>query len=695
MDANEWNIPGHWKASARDTGPTLPSTTPQSDQTGIPELPVIEGQLDHLLIPVTNENERRIHDLSEKQTQALDNLDNSADTSKQSGGHVPNEFDFALLSNQAAEPGNTGLLLEISAINAVNLSTIRAGSTAVGISAEARSTPAPSDNVTTGYNVLELNAQTSHPKATAVDGFGRRCHMSIEREQVVPKTTSKSTSEDSPEWSDVGVSTATSPGDDSVGAVSEELDEMEIDGPAGAFTESNKSWNDFSRAREETSILNPTHSYPTPGSDSPATPIPAEECIESHASFSPSETAKQEFILPCSPASPADNSACGNTGSAPNASNLASTGQNRPSFGVLQDCYPDLERDHNSTFATEDDLGDKEIESILEDAYEFLKDSSDIPNLNSATEPKTPARAGESPEDSQLEDGPATDAAVSELALASVVPPTCSTNIISPASCQTDDDVGVGYSKNRKRKRTPEADDPETRRASPNSTLPNGSIQATASQSSLLVDDEDLVVSDDLSSLSSCPGSPPPEPADYTATQEPSPMDVTFSTLTERERSQVRRTGDHLLMPDFSRFLEQHSRHWFTSGFWNGATWKINKTSRTNSPPDRAGLISYLVTLQHEDEMQYLRLLVSRVLLFLLYEREIECERRHGTAVTALKKTATNNLCHTSGLSGLEKRKIKKSFHNNKRIGECWWWCVRFFGPSFLLRCSREAAKKM
>jgi hypothetical protein len=378
-------------------------------------------------------------------------------------------------------------------------------------------------------------------------------------------------------------------------------------------------------------------------------------------------------------------------GTTSDTSSSISTGTNHLSSDTQLDIDPDPERDHDP-MCTEDDLGDEEMESILGDAYEFLKGSSDKPSLDSETEPKNSARARESPKNTYPG-----DAAVSELALPSDLSPSCTANVPSPASRQTDDDIGVGgYSNSRKRKRTQEADDPTARRASHDSTSSNGSIQASASQSSLLADDEDLVVSDDLSSLGSSPaGSPLLEPAVHSATPEPSPLDTTFSTLTEREKSQVRRTGDNLLMPDFPRFLEQHSRHWFVSGFWNGATWNINQTSSMSLSTDRAGLISYLVTLQNEDEMQYLRLLVSRVLLFLLYEREIECERRRGTAATALKQTATNNLCHTSGLSGLEKRKMKKSFHNHKRLGEYWWWCARFFGPSFLLRCSREAAKKM
>ncbi|KAJ5288108.1 hypothetical protein N7478_003794 [Penicillium angulare] len=128
-------------------------------------------------------------------------------------------------------------------------------------------------------------------------------------------------------------------------------------------------------------------------------------------------------------------------------------------------------------------------------------------------------------------------ATVSELALASASSASSPANVLSPVSRQADDDVGSGHSKNRKRKRTADVDDPTARTASQNATSPYDRIQAAASQLSLLADDEDLVVSDDLSSLSSTPGSPLLEPADPGAIQEPSPLDVTFSRLTEREIS--------------------------------------------------------------------------------------------------------------------------------------------------------------
>ena len=77
------------------------------------------------------------------------------------------------------------------------------------------------------------------------------------------------------------------------------------------------------------------------------------------------------------------------------------------------------------------------------------------------------------------------------------------------------------------------------------------------------------------------------------------------------------------------------------------------------------------------------------------FVRKIECERQRGIAETALKRNVVSTLCNSRGLIPVEKRKLHKSVHNEKKIGEYWWWCVYYFGPSFLIRCSKEAGKKM
>ena len=105
--------------------------------------------------------------------------------------------------------------------------------------------------------------------------------------------------------------------------------------------------------------------------------------------------------------------------------------------------------------------------------------------------------------------------------------------------------------------------------------------------------------------------------------------------------------------------------------------------------------MTYLLDLQNESDTYDVKLRTARVSLFLFFKREIICERQRGTANTALKRNAVRKLCNSRGLGLAEKRKLHKSFHNEKKIGEYWWWCVSFFGPSFLLRCSKEAGKKI
>ena len=168
-----------------------------------------------------------------------------------------------------------------------------------------------------------------------------------------------------------------------------------------------------------------------------------------------------------------------------------------------------------------------------------------------------------------------------------------------------------------------------------------------------------------------------------------------FPHITSRQRSQVQRTGDHLLLDGLATFLERYSRAWKVCRFWKGPVWNTAGSSKSSPGQDRAGLMTYLLGLQNDSDTYDVKLRIARVSLFLFFEREIVCERQPGTANTALKRNAVSKLCNSRGLELAEKRKLHKSFHNEKKIGEYWWWCVSFFGPSFLLRCSKEAGKKM
>jgi hypothetical protein len=77
-----------------------------------------------------------------------------------------------------------------------------------------------------------------------------------------------------------------------------------------------------------------------------------------------------------------------------------------------------------------------------------------------------------------------------------------------------------------------------------------------------------------------------------------------------------------------------------------------------------------LVGLHNDGAIHDVKLRTATVSLFIFFEREFECERRSGAAETALKRNAVRNLCNSSGLRSVERRKLHKSFHNEKKDSE-------------------------
>lgn len=227
----------------------------------------------------------------------------------------------------------------------------------------------------------------------------------------------------------------------------------------------------------------------------------------------------------------------------------------------------------------------------------------------------------------------------------------------------------------------------------------NNGQQTSSFNASLSADEEDLEAQSFLSLPDSGSGSLndecTTEAGDGNDIHCPNSLESILSKITPKEVAQVRSTGDQLLLCDLGSFLERHSQTWAVSGFWNAPSWNISGSSRIISRSNRAGLMNYLEGLKQEDETHCLKLCAARVELFLFFVREVEHERRRGTAESVLKKNATSNLCNTVGMTPAETKKLRKSFYNNKQLGEYMWWCMCFFGPSFLLRCSKEARKKM
>ena len=195
--------------------------------------------------------------------------------------------------------------------------------------------------------------------------------------------------------------------------------------------------------------------------------------------------------------------------------------------------------------------------------------------------------------------------------------------------------------------------------------------------------------------LASPPSTQLAESLDGLGSPEPRDIWKAFPEVTSHQRSHIERTVNCLFRDDLTKVLEKHSGTWNTSGFWNGPVGNTAASSKFPSGPNQTGPTAYLLGLRNDSETYDLELRVARVHLFLLLQREIIRECRRGTPKKTAKSNAISNLCNSKGLGLAEKTKLHQLFLSEKRIGGYWWWCVSFFGPSFLLRCSTKAGKSM
>lgn len=114
----------------------------------------------------------------------------------------------------------------------------------------------------------------------------------------------------------------------------------------------------------------------------------------------------------------------------------------------------------------------------------------------------------------------------------------------------------------------------------------------------------------------------------------------------------------------------------------------------------------YVEAIEKQVKANVLRIRFGRVLLYLLYIKEIEEKRRrrqHGLKEGGRVETeAINSLLEgiyaeerRGSCDGKMKEKIRKLFHQQKRHGERWWMLTCFAGPGVLLVCSEKTGKKM
>ena len=540
----------------------------------------------------------------------------------------------------------------------------------------------------------------------------------------------------------------------SVGAIPGEPDEMEIEEEEGPNRD-DITCDDQPPSHEtsaETPVPDSDLSYPTPNSNPRNTPILANKRLRKLAEAPPTIITRKEISTPSPSQSPfldhhsfdqiPDNYqnepsiAAAPTGDPAhsgirctiNASNRAATGNSNlpssislgqpPITPGLQPNFEDADssREHHndpeSALANDNNFGDKDIQSALHDAQRFLEATPDTSETNLGGPPIMTAQTGAPledtdnvPESDLNSDAEGSNAASANLLGLDDPPSRMLDSELSTTSQQEEaDQVETCSSNGRKRKHahiSPEeycGSSPRIARLS-SEVMSDSEQEASASHASSRADEEEFDAQSFLSSPDSGSRSPTNEHTTETGDENnihnPTSLESIFSKITQKEVAQVRSTGDQLLLRNLGSFLERHSQTWTASGFWSAPSWNIIGSSSIVSRSNRAGLINYLEGLKQEDEMHCLKLCAARLELFLFFVREVECERKGGTAESAVKRNATSNLCNTAGMTPAEAKKLRKSFYNNKQLGEYMWWCMYFFGPSFLLRCCKEARKKM
>ena len=431
-------------------------------------------------------------------------------------------------------------------------------------------------------------------------------------------------------------------------------------------------------------------SYPTPGLDSPSTPIPSSKRTKRSAVETPSQG-----FLPSPSQTPTYSSHL-----ADRPSNSCGGRSSSDKCHLPREAFSDVTE---KMFVDDYSFENMDIQSIRDRMLPILEniDTSEANLEDSAIKTQSLSKPTDYPPENAQHQAATPPRRASILSATSDLSDNMS--VISSEDVEQFDDHHINGLKRKHSVALPEECDSSTPSSTDHSleTFSSGPLaeSVTSHSSDGEEYEEGSGMQSPLSQSPSEPTSPSPtqlaEDMDNIGPPESSGIWTAFPQITSHQRGQVQRTGDRLLLDDLATFLEKYSGTWKVSGFWNGPVWKTASPSKSSPGQDRAGLMTYLLDLQNDSDTYDVKLRIARVSLFLFFEREIICERQRGTANTALKRNAVSKLCNSRGLGLAEKRKLHKSFHNEKKIGEYWWWCVSFFGPSFLLRCSKEAGKKM
>jgi hypothetical protein len=181
----------------------------------------------------------------------------------------------------------------------------------------------------------------------------------------------------------------------------------------------------------------------------------------------------------------------------------------------------------------------------------------------------------------------------------------------------------------------------------------------------------------------------------------------TFPELCDNQLDVVRSEGHKFQHDNLPEFLQNQSKMPRTNGFLDQPAVTL-RVSQNALPKDKcAQVFRYVKALQNQEETNFVRIRLGRALLYLCYIEELEetkRKRRRGIKGTGKVETeAINSLLEETyaaeGRGGpiddKKRKKIRKSYLEEKRHGERWWWLAYFAGPGVLVACSRETGYKV
>lgn len=171
--------------------------------------------------------------------------------------------------------------------------------------------------------------------------------------------------------------------------------------------------------------------------------------------------------------------------------------------------------------------------------------------------------------------------------------------------------------------------------------------------------------------------------------------DPLLSTLSPEKKDEVERKCDRILRPDMPYFMEKHTKSWKLTGFWHSPQLDVAKYPLVSSSTKGFAIWRYVDAMQAGEETHYLKSRLADIMLYLAYVEELHRQKEAGHPGQTAKVKATDIICGTASLSKAIAERTRKSFHEHKLVGERWWWSGCHLGRGFFLLCSEETGKKM